>query len=102
MTATLFSQKVGGVPHPRGEFNEKDIFSRQWRQVQSLANTFWHHWKKEYLPTLQNQRKWQKEKPNLQEGDIVMLGDSQVKRNDWPMGIVVKNFTGRDEKVRKV
>ncbi|XP_033867815.3 uncharacterized protein LOC117407211 [Acipenser ruthenus] len=100
--ATLLTQKVAVVPPPQGEFNEKDLFSRQWRQVQSLANTFWHRWRKEYLPTLQSRRKWQKEKPNLKEGDIVMLKDSQVKRNDWPMGIVVKTFPGRDGKVRKV
>ncbi|XP_041095804.1 uncharacterized protein LOC121307644 [Polyodon spathula] len=100
--ATLLTQKVAVVPPPQGEFNEKDLFSRQWRQVQSLANTFWHRWRKEYLPTLQSRRKWQKEKPNLKERDIVMLTDSQVKRNDWPMGIVVKTFPGRDGKVRKV
>ncbi|XP_041115383.1 uncharacterized protein LOC121320779 [Polyodon spathula] len=100
--ATLLTQKVAVVPPPQGEFNEKDIFSQQWRQVQSLANTFWHRWRKEYLSTLQSRRKWQKEKPNLKEGDIVMLRDSQVKRNDWPMGIVVKTFPGRDGKVRKV
>ncbi|XP_041717582.2 uncharacterized protein LOC121549770 [Coregonus clupeaformis] len=102
MTATLLSQKVGVVPPPQGEFNENNLFSRQWRQVQSLPNTFWHRWKKEYLPILQNSRKWQKEMPNLREGDIVMLRDSQVKKNDWPMGIIVKTFPGSDGKVRKV
>lgn len=30
------------------------------------------------------------------------LKDSQLKRNDWPMGIIMKTFPGRDGKVRKV
>ena len=33
--ATLLTQKVAAIPHPQGELNEKDLFSRQWRQVQS-------------------------------------------------------------------
>lgn len=63
---TLLTQKTSVVPSPSGEFGEKDLFSHQWRQVQSLANTFWHHWRKEYLATSQGRRKWQNESSNLQ------------------------------------
>ena len=57
MPATLLTQKVAVVLPPQGEFDDKDLFKRQWRQVQSLANTFWHRWRTEYLPTLQSRRK---------------------------------------------
>nr|XP_055053759.1 uncharacterized protein LOC129438884 [Misgurnus anguillicaudatus] len=100
--ATLLTQKTSVVPPPPGEFGERDLFIRQWRQVQSLANTFWNRWRKEYLATLQNRRKWQNESSNLQVGDVVLLKNIQAKRNDWPMGIVLETFPGKDGKVRKV
>lgn len=98
--ATLLTQKTGTALPPDGNFNEKDLYIRQWRQVQSLANTFLHRWRREYLNTLQNRRKWQQEERNLQHGDVILLKDSQVKRSEWPMGIVLKGFQGNDGRVR--
>ncbi len=100
--ATLLTQKFSAVLPPPGEFSEKDLLVRQWRQVQSLANTFWNRWRKEYLTTLQNRRKWQNESSSLQAGDVVLLKSIQAKRNDWPMGIVLETIPGRDGRVRKV
>ena len=35
-----------------GNFNKDDNYSqRKWRQVQYLADVFWHRWIREYLPT---------------------------------------------------
>ncbi|XP_037393887.1 uncharacterized protein LOC119263246 [Pygocentrus nattereri] len=100
--ATLLTQKVGALPPPKGEFDKKDLYGKQWRQVQSLANTFWHRWRTEYLPTLQRRRKWEKEKRNLKEGDVVLLKNDQLQRNDWHMGIIIKTFPSADGRVRKV
>lgn len=77
--ATLLTQKVSALPPPKGKFDEKDLYSKQWRQVQSLANTFWHRWRTEYLPTLQRRRKWEKEKRNLKEADLVRLKNDQCR-----------------------
>lgn len=100
--AMLLTQKLGTSPAPPEEFNTKDLFKRQWRQVQSLANTFWDRWRREYLATLQSRRKWQSERPNIKVGDLVLLKDSQVKRNEWPMGLITKTVPSNDGKVRKV
>ncbi|XP_042281759.1 uncharacterized protein LOC121906755 [Thunnus maccoyii] len=97
----LLTQKVG-VPPPPGDFIDKDLLTKQWRQVQVLANKFWSRWSREYLPTLQHRRKWNKSHPNLQEGDLVLLKDSQAARNNWPMAIITKAFSGSDGRVRKV
>ena len=32
----------------------------------------------------------------------MLLKDSHVKQNHWPMGMVVKTFSSHDRKVRKV
>lgn len=99
--ASLLTQKLGVSPTPQGDFEEKDLYKRQWRRVQHLANSFWHRWRKEYLSTLQGRRKWCSTRPNLQDGDIVLLKDSQARRNHWPMGVVVKTYPSSDGRVRK-
>lgn len=96
----LLTQKVG-VPPPPGDFTDKDLLTKQWRQVQTLANKFWNRWSRDYLPTLQRRKKWTKSYQNLQEGDIVLLKDNQAARNNWPMAIITKTFPGDDGRVRK-
>ncbi len=100
--AMLLTQKAYATSAPPGEFNIKDMYKSQWKQVQSLADTFWKRWKQEYLSTLQTRRKWTDEKPNVQEGDVVLLKDPLVKRNEWPMGLVTKVIPSADGKVRKI
>lgn len=86
--AMLLTQNLG-TPPPAGNFSVKDIYNRQ---VQRLANQFWCCWNQEYLQTLQVCHKWQELYPNIQEGDIVLLKDNQVTRNEWPMALVTKCF----------
>ncbi|XP_051792766.1 uncharacterized protein LOC127530319 [Acanthochromis polyacanthus] len=99
---SLLTQKVCTLPPPPGTFDNKDLHRQQWRQVQHLANTFWYRWRREYLPMLQSRSKWQDVRPNLMEGDLVLLKDSQVKRNEWPLALVTKTFSDQDGKVRKI
>ncbi|XP_038071931.1 uncharacterized protein LOC119740639 [Patiria miniata] len=100
--ATLLTQKVGTPSVPPGDFDNKDLFRSQWRRVQRLADMFWIRWKRDYLSNLQARRTCKTEKPNLQEGDVVILKDTQVKRNDWPTGLITKTFPSEDGKVRKI
>nr|XP_034959566.1 uncharacterized protein LOC118079487 [Zootoca vivipara] len=100
--ATLLTQKIEVVSTPPGEFTNKDLHLRQWRQVQSLANTFWDRWKKQYISMLQSRSKWQTAKPNLNVGDIVLVKDCQSQRNEWPLACITKVFPSEDGRVRKV
>ena len=98
----LLTQKMSAVSAPPGNFDTAQLLGKQWKQVQCLADTFWKRWKGEYLSTLQSRRKWTQDKPNVKEGDVVLLKDSQAHRNEWPMGLVVKTFPSSDKRVRKV
>lgn len=101
--STLLTQKMNNLAvAPPESLTEKDLYKKQWMQVQSLANRFWNRWKAEYLQTLQPRRKWQDERRNLQVGDLVLLRDSQAARNEWPMAIITAVFPGQDGKVRKL
>lgn len=100
--ATLLTQKASVTPAPLGDFELDHLSKVQWRQVQSLADSFWKRWRLEYLATLQPRRKWTSDKPDLQEGDIVWIKDVQAKRNEWPLGRIVKAVASLNGKVRKV
>lgn len=54
------------------------------------------------MSMLQSRQKWHTKKPNLKEGDVVLLKDKQARRNEWSMGRVVKVYQSDDGLVRKV
>lgn len=97
----LLTQKPGLLAPP-GDFTGKDLLKGQWRQVQTLANEFWNRWRNEYLSTLHPRRKWHRTHRSLQPGDIVLLKQTQVPRNEWPMAVVSSTSKSSDGKVRKV
>ncbi|XP_059825126.1 uncharacterized protein LOC132393745 [Hypanus sabinus] len=99
--STLLTQKAGAPPPP-GDFSDKDLCTKQWRQVQALANQFWPRWRQKYLPLLQQRQKWTEPRRNLQVGDLVLLRDKQVARNSWPTARITATFPSEDGHVRKI
>ena len=79
-------------------FNPK----RRWRRIQELIRHVWHRWLKEWLPLLNQRRKWLLPQKNLQVGDVVVVVDTGSARGNWPLGRVVEVFPGGDGNVRVV
>lgn len=76
---------------PPGTFQKSDLYARRrWKQVQYMADLFWHRWTKEYLLLLQERQKWTKVKENLKTGDIVLVVDPTAPRGSWPLGRVME------------
>ena len=75
---------------------------KQWQTAQYFADCFWKRWLKEYLPTLMPSRKWHEKQENLRIGDIVLILDDNLPRNQWKKGIVIEVFPGTDGEVRIV
>lgn len=101
-SAILLTHKTCSIPPPPGRFTQKDLFKAEWKRVQNPAEIFWTRWRCEYLSTLMNRQKWQDKKPGLKEGDIVLMKDSQAKRNQWPIAIIANTLPSIDGLVRKV
>ena len=79
------------------DFSRTDLYScRRWRWVQRTVNEFWCHWRKEFLQSLQERKKWTNTKRNLKVGDIVILQEANTIRNNWQMRRVIQ--THCDEK----
>ena len=72
----------------------------RWRQLAHLASVFWKRWLTEYLPDLQRRSKWQKECRGLREGDLVLVVDTQLPRNAWPLARVLTTPTKDQRSVR--
>ena len=85
---------------PPGTGVASDAYRSRWKHVQHLADNFWQRWVKEYLPCLQRRSKWTKETGDISVGDMVLVVESNLPRNVWPLAIVTDIFTGRDGHVR--
>ncbi|CAG2250996.1 unnamed protein product [Mytilus edulis] len=86
---------------PQGVFDEKDVYAKRWwKQIQYLANVFWRRWLREYLPTLQQRNKWQREQRDVKIDDIVIVADDHTSRGQWPLGRVIEVIRSRDSLIR--
>ena len=99
----LLTMKSKVVLQPPGSFQPADMYcQRRWRTVQFLANVFWSRWRKEFLSSLQTRQKWTKPTRNIEVGDVVLIKDAKMQRNQWPLGRVTAVFPGEDGLVRTV
>ncbi|KAI2646455.1 Polyprotein P3 [Labeo rohita] len=86
---------------PQVIYQESEMLSRRrWRHSQLLAEHFWKHFLKHYLPDLQARQKWKMEKRTLEIGDVVLIIDPQLPRALWPVGRITQVFPGADGRVR--
>ena len=101
--ANILTMKSKVVMPPPGKFSKPDLYCRKrWRHIQHVINEFWSRCRKEFLQSLQERKKWQDKKQNFQNGDIVLLRDSDLIRNKWPMVKIVGKFKDDNGDVRSV
>lgn len=86
---------------PQVVYPESELLSRKrWRHTQVLADHFWRHFIRHFLPTLQVQQKWHTEKDNITVGTVVLIVDQQTPRALWQVGTVKTVTPGADGRVR--
>ncbi|XP_052817602.1 uncharacterized protein LOC128243724 isoform X1 [Mya arenaria] len=99
--ATLLTQKTDSAVESFKHVGVKDAYRAQWKHVQFLSDIFWSRWRCEYLQTIQERQKWKSSVVNICSGDVVLLRDKTVSRNEWPLGVVIRTFPSDDGLVRK-
>ncbi|XP_044757790.1 uncharacterized protein LOC123315948 [Coccinella septempunctata] len=103
LTPNHFLIGSSSILKPPGLFDgTKWNVRKQWLIAENLNEHFWNRWVKEYIPTLTKRTKWFEQNQNLKEGDLIVLMDSKLPRNNWPKGVVYKTYPGKDGKVRVV
>ena len=99
----LLTMKSKIILPPPGNFQKPDLYCwKRWRRVQYLANEFWTRWKKEFLQTLQERRKWGGQQRNVSIGDVVLIKKDNSPRNTWQLVLVIETIPSNDGLVRKV
>ena len=101
ITPSHLLQQRQGMSLPLGAFQNEDLHSRkQWRRGQLLSNHFWTRWQREYLPLLQDRKKWIQKRRNLAVNDLVLVVTENAPRGHWLLGRVTRVSPGQDGLVR--
>eukprot|EP00057_Strongylocentrotus_purpuratus_P003072 XP_003725859.1 PREDICTED: uncharacterized protein LOC100891394 [Strongylocentrotus purpuratus] len=99
----LITMKSKVLLPPPGNFQDTDLYSRKrWRRVQHLINEFWDRWRKEFLQNLQTRQKWTRPRRDAKIGDIVIMKDENLPRNQWSLARISEVFPSTDGLIRKV
>ncbi|CAI5660438.1 unnamed protein product [Oreochromis niloticus] len=99
----LLTMKESVPLPPPGRFVREDLYARKrWRRVQYLTELFWSRWRKEYLTSISLRQRWHSPKQNVQVGDVVILKEDNIPRNEWKLARVVEANEDDDGLVRKV
>ncbi|VDI33950.1 Hypothetical predicted protein [Mytilus galloprovincialis] len=99
---SLITQKTNTNYECFSHIDMREMYRSQWKLVQILANDFWTKWKQQYLQNQQARSKWCEERNNLKQGDIVLLKDIDLVRNQWSVGVILETFPSEDGRIRKV
>lgn len=70
--------------------------------MQYLSEQFWSRWRKEYLASINLRQQWHVPRRNVQVGDVVIVKDDNIPRNEWKLARVVETRADGDGFVRKV
>ena len=70
------------------------------QQMDTMKQKFWSIWRHDYLTSLQPRNKWQKPADSLKPNDMVFVVDDNTVPLKWPLGRVMKVFTGNDNVAR--
>lgn len=101
LSPSMFLQEIKEVGVP--DFDLIDSMKLEKRFIyrmkvrQDLRNRF----RNEYLGLLKDYSKVRKES-SIKEGDVVLIGDNDVKRINWPLAKVLKTYPGKDGRIRVV
>lgn len=99
----LITMKSSVPLPPPGKFIKEDLYAKKrWRRVQYLSEQFWHRWRKEYLSNIALRQRWHAPRRNVNVGDIVIIKEEDVPRNEWKLAKVVEAREDDDGLVRKV
>ena len=77
------------------------ILLQSWRHVRNLVDGFWRRWRREYVTSLQQRRKWTGNRRNVVVGDVVLISEN-APRDEWSLARIIETFPDREGNVRRV
>lgn len=87
-------------------FNVKEtsdtVGGKLYRLRQQMLKHFWDRWSNEYLSTLQERKKWRREKESLKIGQLVLLANENFPPAAWAIGRIIGLKESIDKRIRNV
>lgn len=74
----------------------------RYQMIDRMVQDYWKRWHLEYLNTLQVRERWNSPSKPIEIGTIVLLQQANTPPLQWPLGLIVEIFPGRDGVVRVV
>ena len=72
-----------------------------WNEVREILDIYWERWRKEYLTTLIQRKKWNNTRNDYKIGDIVLLTDDIQPREKWRITRIAEIKDSEDERQRR-
>lgn len=89
--------------HSPNVVNENINRLNRHKLLDAMVQSFWKRWHLEYLTSLQTRQKWnQSASSSIKVGTIVVIKHDNLPPLQWPLGVVVKVFPGKDNVIRVV
>ena len=83
------------------EVENQENVSRRFTYITKKLNHFWNRWRREYITGLREAHRMKERKPNIiDQGDIVLIHEDNVKRNWWKIGVIENLIKGKDGEIR--
>lgn len=101
LTPAMFLQEIKDTTVPEMDIIDATKMRRRYEYRQKLREDLRKRFRIEYLGQLKDFAKRKKEQ-KITTGDVVLIGDNNLKRINWPLGKVEETFPGKDGKVRVV
>lgn len=97
----LIGEPIIAPPEPVLNNEPKNLLDR-WKHLQTVRQSFWRSYLKDYLNRLQRRPKWLKQKYEYKIGDIVLVIDETCPPTIWPKALIVNVHPGSDGHIRIV
>ncbi|XP_043466423.1 uncharacterized protein LOC122501193 [Leptopilina heterotoma] len=101
LTPAMFLHEIKETCTPDIDIASQVDLTSKYKRKQEIVEHLRKRFRNEYLGQLTARSK-SKKCSTVQIGDIVIIGDDNHKRIDWPLGKIEKMFVGRDGNVRVV
>ena len=85
------------------EDSDKEELAQYDKRLQQAREHVWKRWRKEYIHSLMESHRIQRERSKVPElGEVVLFVGDEKNRGKWKKGKVVNHVTGKDGIVRGV
>ena len=70
--------------------------------VEKLVQSYWRHWRTEYISSSQTREKWNVPGRPLSIGQVVLVDEPNLSPLNWPLAVITELFPGSDGITRVV